>query len=125
MGRTSQIQIKTLFPGTTLDRSTLDLEQVNSPSREGIERVVQRARLVWKFDDQRQLVGPFRKLRGWREQQEASVILAAVFQVFTENHSAVLFCRPFSGDRGAGWIALRDDSGHAASGIFGGDAANA
>src|SRR5229473_3516806 len=45
MGRTSQIQVKAVLPGTALDRSTLDLEQVNSPSREGIERVVQSARL--------------------------------------------------------------------------------
>ena len=55
---------------------------------------------------------------GAGEQQEARVILAAVFQMLAENDSTVLFRRTFAGDSPMSGIAFRHNPGHAAGCIL-------
>src|SRR5260221_3623101 len=65
--RTTQIEIETIFPRPAFDGTALNLQQVDAASRERIERVVQRARLVREFDDQRKFVRLNFRISFWRE----------------------------------------------------------
>src|SRR5215207_1083459 len=123
-GRGAQVEVEVILPGPAAQRAALDLDEVDAAPREGLQRVVERARAVRELEDERELVGLAFAGRLGREQDEARVVLAVVFEPFAQDVAAVDFRRATARDGGARSVAAAQDGGDAPGGVVGGDAAD-
>src|SRR4051794_24801819 len=84
-GRGAQVEVEVVLPGLAAQGPALDLEQVYPAPREGLQGVVERAGAMRELEDERELVGLRAVRRLGREQDEARVVLAVVFQALAED----------------------------------------
>jgi len=72
-----------------MHRTAFNLQQIQIPARERLERVIERARPVIELEDERKLIRVFRHDSGFRKEQEPRVVLTAVFQVLLQDEATI------------------------------------
>jgi hypothetical protein len=120
------IDEKLILPGTTVDGTAFDFEQVDAVSGEGFEGCEKRAGAVGETHSERDLArvgrNPRRGFFFRKQEDEAREVLGVVLDGFGENHPSIVDGSTASGNRGAGFVSTREHFTDTACGVFGGHA---